>query len=163
MPSPLEYEFENINSGEQRIYIQPGVYRGKLQKWEMKNGRYGEKLYFSWEVFLGGNGERTVTLCRFYNVKRDENGRLIFGDGHDYRKDWIRANRGRLPPSRSRLPPAKFGEEIMLLSVETVTRDGNRTLPPGSHYSKIGYVIQPSGEDGTVTPESEAVDKIKKI
>jgi len=149
MDKSPETPFENVNSGEPRVLIPPGEYPGNLLRWEEAQTPWGEKLYAYYEVFLLADNKKSVHLRRHYKVDRDTTGAWFCGDGHDYRKDWIRANRGRLPIPRKRLPIGKFGESMMVLAIETVMRDGRRPLHPSSYYSKVGFVVRPL-EEGEV-------------
>jgi hypothetical protein len=146
-----EDAFDNLSPGEQRVLLTPGLYPGRFLRWKEKQTPWGPKLEVYWNVFPSEDEKKSVQLRRHYNLSKDnKNDRWIFGDGHDYRKDWIRANRGRLPYSRTQLPISKFREGIMVLCVETVTRDGRRPLPPSSYYSKVGFVVRPFEEGETL-------------
>src|SRR6478736_4696622 len=101
MGDPSEDAFENLSPSEQRVFLPPGQYPGKFLRWEEVNTPWGLKLCVYWQVFPSGEDQKSVQLRRHYNLSTDKDGKWIFGDGHDYRKDWIRANRGRLSISRT--------------------------------------------------------------
>jgi hypothetical protein len=161
MNEPSEDAFENLGEGEpQRVLLIPGEYLGRYIRWKETQTPWGPKLDVYWNVFLSGAEKKYVQLRRHYNLPTDKkNAKWIFGDGHDYRKDWIRANRGRLPYSRTRLPIGKFREGIMVLFIETVTRDGRRPLPPSSYYSKVGFIVRPFEEDEELARRSAEFDE----
>src|SRR6188768_1725355 len=104
---PLRDEdFENVDAGEPHLLLpREGWYPAKFHSCETREyGSWGEKLIFHWHVFLSSDTTHFVPVNRYYNVERDGGGRFKFGPLHDFRKDWIAANRGRLPSHPSRLP-----------------------------------------------------------
>lgn len=138
-------DFENINPGEQRPWLPEGLYPGE---WESYSTRFyndfGEKLIFKWTVFTSVDLTKSVKLYHYYGLKRDGGGRFVFGDLHDYRKDWVAGNNGRLLMDRKKLPLSLWKLGKFWLSVETVKQDQHgRILHPSSQWSKIGYVYRP--------------------
>jgi hypothetical protein len=103
-------------------------------------------MVVTWKVFTSPDLSNYVTLYRYYNIKRDRAKRMIFGDGHDYRKDWIAANHGRIPAERKRLPLSIWKRCKYVVVVQTVTHDQKRSLPASSRWSKVGYVMRPVEE-----------------
>jgi len=138
-------DFENLGGGPQRILIQPGIYPARFltRKSDRRRKDWGEKLIFEWEVYLNATKTQSKRLSRYYNANRDKAGRFNFGDGHDYRADWIRANGGKHPLVWNRLPITIFEAGEFLVEVVTVTRDWRRPLEPTFHHSKIDRIIRP--------------------
>lgn len=159
-------DFENLGGAPHRIYIQPGIYPARFlgKKSDRRRKDWGEKLIFEWEVFLNTARTQSVKLSRYYNASRDKAGRFEFGDGHDYRADWIRANSGKHPPVWHRLPPDIFGAHEFLVEVVTVRRDWRRLLEPTLQHSKIGRIVRPvnDGELLQTFPiqPSEIIDEV---
>jgi len=144
-----EDDFNNVNPGEPRILIpEEGWYPARATDYEAKRyGGWGEKLIVLWMVFTSKDKSSFKMLNRYYNLQRDMGKRLKFGPLHDYRKDWVAANGGRLPVDRSRLPPAIFQGNMFLVEVLTVKRDSKgRPLSSSFYWSKIGRVIRPIEE-----------------
>ena len=52
----------------------------------------------------------------------------MFGNFHDYRRDWISANGGRHPLQRERLPLSIFSGRQFLVEVPTVRHDSGVVL-----------------------------------
>lgn len=140
-------DFENVDPGEPRPLIEEGVWLAQWQGREAKVYGWGEKLNFRWKVFMAFDKSRSVNLSRFYNAIRNRAKRFLFGDLHDYRRDWVAANGGRHPLERSKLPLSIFQERLFLVEVVTVRHDSKgRPLSPSFYYSKIGRVIRPLEE-----------------
>jgi hypothetical protein len=117
-------DFNNINPGESKFLVPPGVYPARFLDREAKTYvPWGEKLVFRWQIFTAYDLSSSITLYRYYNLERDGGGRFMFGDGHHYWKDWVAANDGRRPIERKRLPPSKFENKLSLVRVVTVTSD----------------------------------------
>ena len=145
-------DFDHVNPGEPRILIpREGSYPAQFNGYESKHyGLWGEKLVFQWKVFTSKDKDAFTMLNRYYNLARDGGGRLKFGDFHDYRRDWVRANGGRLPMVRSKLPLSIFQEHLFLIEVVTVHYDNQRRpLSSTLHWSKISMVIRPLADDET--------------
>jgi len=140
-------EFDDIEPGQARVLLQPGLYPAQYvsRSFRRFNG-WGEKLIVQWKVFLSANKQHHVTLSRYYNVQRNKALRLVIGDGHCYRKDWIAANNGRVSIERTRLPFSVFEDKMMVVAVLTVTKDSQRSIPAFSQWSKIGWIERPLGE-----------------
>ena len=137
-------DFNNINPGESKLWVPPGVYPAWLLDREPKTYiPWGEKLVFRWRTFTACDLSSSINLFRYYNLARDGGGRFMFGDGHDYWKDWVAANDGRRPIERKRLPPSKFENTLFLVRVVTVTRDQEGPLCSALHSSKVGRLIRP--------------------
>jgi hypothetical protein len=147
-PRPLsDDDFENVDSGAVRPYLPlEGCYVGQfIEKRHHPSGRWGEKLEVSWLVFLSpalDTGNSTI-LPRYYNITRNEQGRLVFGNHHDYRKDYVAANAGRRPLVWNRLPITIFEKGKFLIEVVTVRRDGKGSLPPALYYSRVNRIVRP--------------------
>ena len=150
MAGSVQNDFEDVEAGEpRRLLPQPGVYPAEyVTHFIRKFASWGEKLIFEWKVFTNPNldPKQTVKLCRYYNVKRTRAGKFCFGDGHDYRKDWIAANGGRLPLDRGKVPFTVFQNKTMLVAVGSVTKDAQRPLSPSSYWSKIEWIVGPLEE-----------------
>lgn len=143
-------DFDNVNPGEPRFLIpQEGGYPAQFIGSEIKRyGRWGEKLIFKWKVFTSQGIDNFVILWRYYNLERDNGGRMKFGPLHAYRKDWVAANGDKHPLNRSRLPLSIFQERLFFVEVETVRHDSKgRPLSASFHWSKIGRVIRPLAEN----------------
>jgi len=143
-------DFDHVDPGEPRVLIEEGVWPARWLRHEAKVYGWGEKLIFHWEVFMAFDRSRSLSLNRFYNAKRDRANRFCFGPLHDYRKDWVSANRGRHPLERSRLSISIWKERLYLVEVVTVRHDPKgRSLSPSYYWSKIGRVIRPLEEGET--------------
>lgn len=137
-------DFENIDPGPGARLVQDGQYPADCLGYKPRDygDRWGERLVVTWKVYL--SPEDPVELPRYYTIRRSAGGRFSAGDRHAYRRDWIRANNGRLPEMRQRLPFSIFLKGRFLVAVETVTQDSNKQpLHPSSYYSKISRVIRP--------------------
>jgi hypothetical protein len=137
-------DFENINPGEPRPLIEEGLWPAQWLGREARVYGWGEKLIFEWKVFMAFDKTRSVSLSRFYNAERDKAKRFVFGPLHDYRKDWVAANGGRLPLDRSRLPLSIWRDRLFLVEVVTVRQDSKgRPLSASFLWSRIGRVLRP--------------------
>jgi hypothetical protein len=141
-------DFENINPGTPRVWLPEGLYPAEWQAYETRfYGAWLEKLIFTWKVFTTSDFKKCVELKRYYNCERDRSKRFIFGDLHDYRKDWIAGNKGRLLMDRNKLPLSLWRSGRFWLFIETVQKDQRgRILHTSSQWSKIGYVFCPFKE-----------------
>jgi hypothetical protein len=143
-------DFNNVNPGEPRVLIEEGVWPARWLRREAKVYGWGEKLIFHWEVFMAFDKSRFVNLSGYYTAKRDRANRFYFGPLHNYRKDWIAANGGKVPLDPSKLPLSVWQERLFLVEVVTVRHDSKgRPLSPSLYYSKIDRVIRPLGEEET--------------
>ena len=141
-------DFDNVNPGELRFLLQEGRYPAQYNGYEAKHyGRWGEKLIFQWKVFTSIDRDKFQMLCRYYNITRDKGGRFKFGPLHDYRKDWIAANGGKILSDRSRLPLSIFRDKTFLVEVVTVKDDFKCRLSPSLYWSKIRRVIRPLADE----------------
>lgn len=146
-------DFENIDPGEERIYVPPGQYRagfvsGEIRPYNFK-GVAVEKLIASWEVFTSPGSTKGVMLQRFYPVERNKSNQLKFGPLCAYRKDWVAANGGRRPVDSRRLPITKFSERHCIVEIAAVTRDSTGRAIKGLEWSRIKAVIGPVTDDQT--------------
>jgi hypothetical protein len=123
-----------------------GIYPAECLRWDHRpDPRWGEKEVFEYRIFRSSalaSGDSTI-LYRYYNIKRNENGRLVFGHRHEYRKDWIAANSGRHPNDWNSLPPSIFKRGLLLVSVVTVRKDSKGPLLKTLYYSRVDRVIGP--------------------
>ena len=144
-------EFENVNPGEQRSWLPEGFYPAEWQDYETRLYKaWGEKLIFKWNVFTASDFTKWVILYHYYGLQRDRGGRFVFGDLHDYRKDWVAGNNGRLLMDRKKLPLSLWKMGKFWLFVETVKEDQRgRILHPSSQWSKAGYIFCPF-KDGQI-------------
>src|SRR5262249_47499289 len=123
-----EEDFDNVNPGEARPLIEEGLWPADFVGLESRSGRWGEKLYANWKVFIAPGKGQFVVLPRYYTVERDGGGRFKFGRLHAYRKDWIASNGGRVPLDANRLPPSIWQKRTFLVEVATV-RMGSDGVP----------------------------------
>lgn len=145
-------DFDNVNPGEPHVLIpNEGWYPAEFDGVESKfYGSWGEKLIVQWKVFTSNDLTAFKMIPRYYNVERDKGNRFKFGEFHEYRRDWIRSNRGRHPLVRSRLPLSIWKQSLFFVEVETVRRDSKGgPLAASFHWSKIGRVIRPVEEGET--------------
>lgn len=145
MPELSDAEFENLAPGNRRPWIPPGLYpaRFKTRRLDQRRKDWGEKLVCDWDVYLDPSIKASVLLCRYYNITRDGGGRFIFGDGHDYRTDWVMANKGKLTYERQRLPVTIFEKGLFWVEVVTVDKNSKGKIHPSLHWSKIGRIVGP--------------------
>ena len=142
-------QFENINPGDVRPRIEPGLWPAACIRHEFKVGPYGEKLWLYWKVFISPDCTQSVVLHRYYNVDRDENGKLAIGHLHAYRRDWISARNGKWPGSLNNLPVSVFKKGLFLVQVVDVQKTADGPLPPALYWSRIGPIIRPVDEGET--------------
>jgi hypothetical protein len=142
-------DFDNVNPGEPRFLLQEGAYPAEWVGRESKIYKgWGEKVIFLFKVFTSSDKSRSVTLSRYYNAQRDGGNRFIFGPLHDLRKDWIAANRGKLPLENYKLSLSIWKDKMFLVDVATVRHDSKgRQLAPSLHWSKVSRVLRPMDED----------------
>lgn len=138
-------DFENLDPVDPPILLGEGLYPAKRIKQEARKYSYGEKLVQVWHVYISSDLTQYVVLSAFYNLSRDGGGRFDFGKVHSYRRDWIAANGGRMPPRNSL--PNKVWEGIKVVEVRTVTRERRGPLHPSNYYSVVNRVVRPV-EDG---------------
>src|SRR5262249_17406468 len=130
-----------------RVMTRPGLYPARSTDQAVHCGQWGEKLVFWYEVFKDPSMTKAIVLFRQYNVERDKAGRFVFGDGHHYRHDWIRANGGKHAGDWKRLPPHVFQNVTLWVEVVTVTKDGRkRPIHPSLYYSKVSMIVRPFNE-----------------
>jgi hypothetical protein len=140
-------DFDDVNPGETLPLLEEGWWPARWQSRESKMYGWGEKLIVRWQVYTSLDKARSATIPRFYNAQRDRANRFCFGPLHDYRKDWIAANGGRVPLVRSKLPLSIWQGRIFLVEVVTVRQDSKgRPLTSSLLWSKIGRVIRPMAE-----------------
>jgi hypothetical protein len=137
-------DFNSINPGESKLWVPPGQYPAQYLDFKTRLYRpWGEKLVFRWRIFIACDLSNSITLYRYYNLKRDGGGRFMFGDGHDYWKDWVAANNGKRPLNREKLPPSQFERRLFWVRVVTVTEDRDGPVCSALHSSRVGRLIRP--------------------
>ena len=140
-------DFENINPGERKVWVQEGLYPAKAVSYKRLKysfkGRLVEKVVIGWKVFISSDLSTGVILSRYYNLERDRSKRLHFGHHHAYRHDWVRANNNKEPLEREKIPPEKFEEGLFLVKVVTVTEGQDGEIPSSMEWSRIGRVERP--------------------
>jgi hypothetical protein len=148
MPELTDADFENLAPGNRRTLIHPGCYPARFRdrRLDYRRKDWGEKLVCDWEVYPDPSTKQFVVLSRYYNITRDGGGRFIFGHGHDYRNDWIMANRGKHPLEKYRLPVTIFKNGLFWVEVVTVTTNAKGKIHPSLHWSKIGRIVWPVSE-----------------
>lgn len=143
-------DFNNVNPGEPRILIEQGMWPAQyLRKEGRPPGRYGEKLYVWWRIFMSLDKGRSVVLPRYYNIERDKGGRLKFGHHHAFRRDWVQSNYGRLPLEPNKFPPSIWEQGVFLVEVVTVRKSNDGPLPSSLYWSRIGRIVRPLAEGET--------------
>jgi hypothetical protein len=150
MPDLRPEDFENLGDGAPRPFQVPGVYLGRSIGGTTEDTPHGEKIYHKYRVYLTLDLEDrdSIILCRYYSLERDGGGRFIFGADHSYRRDWIAANRGKLPIRFNSLPFSVFEDKLFLLELGTVTTSATGApIHPSCYYSVIRRIIRPV-EDG---------------
>lgn len=140
-------DFENVDPGESRPLIEEGVWPAQyLRKEGIPPGRYGEKLYVWWKVFMSLDKGRSVVLPRYYNIERNKGGRPKFGHHHAFRRDWVQSNDGRLPLEPNKLPLSIWERGLFRVEVVTVRKSDDGPLPPSLYWSRIGRIVGPLAE-----------------
>ncbi|THJ19196.1 MAG: hypothetical protein CAF45_016315 [Nitrospira sp. CG24E] len=139
-------DFDNVDPGKPRILVAgEGGWPAQFAGYETKHyGKWGEKLIFQWKVFTSIDKSKFETLIRYYNLSRNGGERFQFGPLHDFRKDWVAANGGRLPLNPSRLSLSIWKDRTFLVEVVTVRHDSKgKPISPSFYWSRIGQVIRP--------------------
>jgi hypothetical protein len=157
VPNLRPEDFENLANGAPQPWCQPGGYIARWLGGEIRFTPWGEKLYFSWRIYLTLRlDERdSIVVYRYHDLTRDGGGRFVFGALHSYRRDWIAANWGKYPSRFNSLPYSVFEGKNILVEVRTVeTAAGGVPIPTSCHYSTIRRVVRPveDGESFTTYP-----------
>ena len=143
-----EADFDNVDSGEERLLIaSSGYYPALFVSYETRKynfrGKEVEKLIVYWKVLTHVGTDEGPLLPRFYNLERNKAMRFKFGHLSDYRKDWVAANGGRQPLDRGKIPITKFREGRFLVEVVTVSHDAKGRPIKGLEWSRINSVLRP--------------------
>lgn len=132
-------------TGPAAPFIAPGLYQASGGDAERRPVFGTYKLYVFWNVAVPDsgdpNGQRIVTLPRYYNIERALHGFRV-GPSSSYHRDWtLVAN--RRPSRRDRLSPAIFRGVLAEVEVRTVERDSRQQpLPEHSRYSVVARVVR---------------------
>lgn len=117
--------------GKVRPHIPEGTYEAICVKREQKyQCQYGWKFSLIFQIV---SGEYSGTeLERHYNYQQ------VFGPNHNYTKEWLIANHGKMT-SRGTLSSHVFKNKVFKVKVRTVTSESKYTNQI-SQYSKIESV-----------------------
>lgn len=164
---PQDVDLNDLAPVIPRPWIEPGVYPARCIGHGIRQTPYGPKLVFDYAVERSIGTNDTVVLPRYYNFGRDAAGRFKFPNGCDFRKDWFRANGGRVGRNWNSLPASVFRNQRMLVRVVNVEKDTEGPLPPPLVHSRIDRIVRPvwPGETFTRWPleDSEIVRQIDEI
>jgi hypothetical protein len=136
-------DFDNVDLGQIRPWLPEGYYPAKWKGREIKEYSWGEKLIFQWEVFTSSDLKDPVILSTYYNARRGPGNRFIFGPCHNYRKDWVSANAGKLPVG-NQLSLSVWQQKLFIVSVVTVRHDQRGVMHQSSHWSKVDRIVRPA-------------------
>lgn len=124
--------------------IEPGVYEAVAGRGRPVFVFKGWKLVIPFEVIVldasAPDGQRIVTLYRYYNVTR--HGQRIWIPPHgDYAREWTLVA-GRRMSRQDRPHVAAFEGALCRVEVGTVTTDrAQRPLPQQARYSKVARIL----------------------